>query len=162
MKLTALLLCGVFVLPLSADAVTTVKINDTTALFTIPITITTKDTTYHIPIGAQPNLTGAEGLDFVGYTLEADTATPLSITNANAVLLGGQPSLYGTLYALQPNTVTTLTLVALVEFSTPVEAAQYRARLTSFPHYINNSRTGLPKETLSQLTSAALTLKDEN
>lgn len=162
MKLTALLLCGVFALPLSTEAVTTVKINDTTALFTIPITITTKDTTYHVPIGAKPNLTGNEALDYIGYTLEAGTTTPLTITKANAIVLGGQPSFYGTLYALQPNTVTTLTLVALIEFSNPTEATQYRARITSFPHYINNSRTSLPKETLSKMTSDELILSDAN
>lgn len=158
LKLVVLLVCVVMLSPFVTHAGNAVQLSDTSALFTINVTIEDNDFATAIPLTTKADATYEDRIDDVGYKIQKRISAEHNpiISTTGIVLAPNLPIVDGR-YQVPKGTRHTFTVLILASF-TNVITDDYQALITKFPYFIEDRRTTAHQNQLDLIAPAVLTI----
>lgn len=152
-------LLAFLLLPFGADASTALLLDERTALFTIDFGFEDPDFTNEIPLLARHGVTYNERVDVIGYDVASSEATDNNIELISGLVLSNATLGTDYRYDVPRDTTTAFKLLILAQFSEPLTANDYQARITKLPYWLDGRRTTVHQNQLDDLDMPVLTVE---
>jgi hypothetical protein len=159
LKLFAVALCGVFLIPqLSHAGVTAVAMTDNTGLFIINFDFIAGKEDFRIPIGVLHGLDFGSTSTFAGYKVFSGDREVTDISKTAGIVLSKQPVVDGMYYEIKAGERAQFSLVSLVTIPESNTLTHYHTELSHSPYRVGDTWTEVAENRLGKFRSDSVLL----